>query len=635
MSTSDICRYSYVRMCDELGVNQRLKTLFAEVCSLRKTTNNFIFMTFPQMLSYSGNAEYIATSDGDFYFSNSSLLNDGGIIFPKVGGGHWVRKYTGDINVKWYGARGNGITDDTTPFLKAKTTAGTLKKRVYVPSGTYILSSTLSFSGGSSLVGDGLNSILKFKNQTGSCIDISSTDGNFEFARVFEKFKIIGDGVQDPTKTHIGIYLHNVVTCTAFKDISITNTGGAGLKLDTESDLNSFENISIQQPVGAGINDIPYLELKGIVNGNTFRNIMLRSISSASEGVSGCVVIRGAEDNSYFPNNNTFYSLATEYHHIPENGCIVSICGSENSFYSFSEFDSSTTIPTTFNTCKFRFKEYPNSGSNILSGLIPGAYNSLNHINYGVIIEGSGNRIEGAPAGASNHILIANGASKNYISLAGSRYNPLDIKDNSGNNTNVVVDCTKGIWTLGGKKSTDVLIKAFLVNGDTTSGVWSGESIHFGYSAEGLDCSSRIVGYQRPQNVVGSRLKLQSHSNMSGVWNEGLMLNEFGNIGIGLDLPTEKLDITGNLKLNTAGNKLKIAKGSNASVGVATLVGGTVTINTTAVLTGSDIFCSVRTPSGTQGFLSTPESSIINGVSFTINSTSITETSTVNWWIIN
>lgn len=100
-------------------------------------------------------------------------------------------------------------------------------------------------------------------------------------------------------------------------------------------------------------------------------------------------------------------------------------------------------------------------------------------------------------------------------------------------------------------------------------------------------------------------------------------------------VPTDKLEVTGNVALLAAGNKIKIATGSNASVGTATLVGGTVTVNTTAVATGSTIFLTCNTPGGTQGFLSAPSASITNATSFVINSSSGADTSTVNWWIIN
>jgi hypothetical protein len=69
--------------------------------------------------------------------------------------------------------------------------------------------------------------------------------------------------------------------------------------------------------------------------------------------------------------------------------------------------------------------------------------------------------------------------------------------------------------------------------------------------------------------------------------------------------------------------------------GTATLTSGTVTVSTTLVKAGAKIFVSINTPSGTQGFLSAPTSSIVDGTSFVINSTSTTENSTVNWQIIN
>lgn len=100
-------------------------------------------------------------------------------------------------------------------------------------------------------------------------------------------------------------------------------------------------------------------------------------------------------------------------------------------------------------------------------------------------------------------------------------------------------------------------------------------------------------------------------------------------------VPTDKVEITGNLALLSAGNKIKIATGSNASLGTATLVGGTVTVNTTAVTASSIIYLTCNTPGGTQGFLSAPVASITAGTSFVINSSNGSDTSTVNWLIIN
>jgi len=90
----------------------------------------------------------------------------------------------------------------------------------------------------------------------------------------------------------------------------------------------------------------------------------------------------------------------------------------------------------------------------------------------------------------------------------------------------------------------------------------------------------------------------------------------------------------GNLVLGTAGNKLSIATGANASVGVSgAMTAGTITISTTAVTASSKIFLTIASVGGTPGVLSV--GTITAGTSFVINSSSGTDTSTVNWLIIN
>lgn len=93
--------------------------------------------------------------------------------------------------------------------------------------------------------------------------------------------------------------------------------------------------------------------------------------------------------------------------------------------------------------------------------------------------------------------------------------------------------------------------------------------------------------------------------------------------------------VKGNLTLGTAGNKIKITEGTNASVGVATLVAWTVTVNTTAVTANSRIFLTRQTTAGTLG-ASVDVTARTAGTSFTITSNgSVLDTSTVAWMIIN
>lgn len=98
--------------------------------------------------------------------------------------------------------------------------------------------------------------------------------------------------------------------------------------------------------------------------------------------------------------------------------------------------------------------------------------------------------------------------------------------------------------------------------------------------------------------------------------------------------PTDVVSVTGNVNLTTAGNKLLIATGSNASAGTGTLSGGTVTISTTAVTASSLIFIT-DTNSSTTNVGSLTVSAKSAGTSFTVTSTNASDTSTFNWLIIN
>ncbi len=127
-------------------------------------------------------------------------------------------------------------------------------------------------------------------------------------------------------------------------------------------------------------------------------------------------------------------------------------------------------------------------------------------------------------------------------------------------------------------------------------------------------------------------------ANVKGVYQTGsTTTNSFvGATGFGsTTTPTDKLEVTGNINLLAAGNKLKIATGSNASIGTATLSSGSVTVNTTAVTANSIIIAVTNTESGTQGMLQVKSGNIVPGTSFIIESSDAGDNSTVNWWIVN
>jgi hypothetical protein len=123
---------------------------------------------------------YYADGDGgggDFYWDAVSVEADnGGTIFQVTGttAGRWKRIYSGSVSVKWFGAKGDGIADDTVMLQTACNYARINNIKLYVPSGEYLLTSPLYFDNGLTeeylninIIGDGVNkTILNYTTST-------------------------------------------------------------------------------------------------------------------------------------------------------------------------------------------------------------------------------------------------------------------------------------------------------------------------------------------------------------------------------------------------------------------------------------------------------------------------------------
>ena len=89
---------------------------------------------------------------------------------------------------------------------------------------------------------------------------------------------------------------------------------------------------------------------------------------------------------------------------------------------------------------------------------------------------------------------------------------------------------------------------------------------------------------------------------------------------------------SGNITLAAAGNGLLIKEGTNATLGTATLVAGSVVVSTTKVTAASRIQLTGNSDGGTPGWLRV--STRTAGTSFTVTSSSGTDTGTVGWVIV-
>lgn len=99
----------------------------------------------------------------------------------------------------------------------------------------------------------------------------------------------------------------------------------------------------------------------------------------------------------------------------------------------------------------------------------------------------------------------------------------------------------------------------------------------------------------------------------------------------GVEADRMRLDSEGNLLLLTVGMGHRVKEGSNAKQGIATLVAGAVTVSNSNITANSRIFLTSQIDGGTPGFIRV--SARVAGTSFTITSSSGTDTSTVAYEI--
>lgn len=84
-----------------------------------------------------GSADDIGDDNGGTIIRVGSTVNGSGVITQGTGA-RWKRHYDGSVNVKWFGAKGDGVTDDTAS-IQAALNASTGKKLTF-PTGAYRIS---------------------------------------------------------------------------------------------------------------------------------------------------------------------------------------------------------------------------------------------------------------------------------------------------------------------------------------------------------------------------------------------------------------------------------------------------------------------------------------------------------------
>lgn len=205
---------------------------------------------------------------GDWYWDPSDTTtpdNVGTVV--GAGSGRWKRRSSGAVNVRWFGAKGDGVTNDNQAINAAISyaLAQSQPPSVYVPSGDYVVNKVVVKTG-LHLYGDGvLNTKIRAHtplSDTGSESGILECDPNASQLHNLrlEGFLIEGGysawdpEVLPPTnQTKHGIYVHtkiNGVWACRFRDLFIARTAGCGVRFSVQSYESEFKTVEIRATAG-------------------------------------------------------------------------------------------------------------------------------------------------------------------------------------------------------------------------------------------------------------------------------------------------------------------------------------------------------------------------------------------------
>jgi hypothetical protein len=184
----------------------------ATIAALRATTpisNVGVYVGGYYTSGDGGGGEFVGVTGGSYTDNGGSIITPNGGTDTSA----WVRNTTSFFNVKWFGATGNGTTDDTLAIQNTILALGWQRHTnpnqtgyqngggtIYFPAGIYLVTDTLLFSGSTRFTGDeGLSAYIKFRPTSsktlfqGNTSRYSRTPANFWDFVTFEHLMFGGD----------------------------------------------------------------------------------------------------------------------------------------------------------------------------------------------------------------------------------------------------------------------------------------------------------------------------------------------------------------------------------------------------------------------------------------------------------
>ena len=255
-------------------------------------------MSYAQLRSYSGSqttvnvwgiSSFFDGAAGQFKVNSSDTISadDGGTILVDSLGRRWYRVFSGTLDVRWFGAKADGVTDDTASINRAAALGG----EIHLPSGSYLISSSINTTiSGTKIIGSGVcnckiyqsSSSSKVFNNTASKFYVEGVEVDYTVTPAEGAIAFYSSGADSRIKNiyvdkcYIGIQFDGASDQTA-DHFTIYNYVNAGVHFKAASGcyLDSFilNAISASNGINGGIYLSDQCEMPLVTNGDILNGV--------------------------------------------------------------------------------------------------------------------------------------------------------------------------------------------------------------------------------------------------------------------------------------------------------------------------------------------------------------------------
>jgi hypothetical protein len=275
------CDTNFPLLCEPLETTANGKRLVVEDSAACQKT--LASPSTPSTLTWDNGLKWISNTPENQFNQFTNFVSTGSTAARNL-----VTRFSDIVNVKDFGAVGDGVANDTAAIQAAVNYAGQSKK-VYIPAGTYYCASSITSNLATSFSGDGISETILLFNGNGIILSPSNDNASSEINNIsFHK--------------KIGSVSGTAITYNGSSQIS-----GGGIQ-DRSSPRFYFNNISIKgegDSTNSGfLNGIEIISsIHGIIDGLHFDGM---SPSQSSPQSSKAISITGSGSGAEFLISNTW-----------------------------------------------------------------------------------------------------------------------------------------------------------------------------------------------------------------------------------------------------------------------------------------------------------------------------------------